>query len=360
MNEQKKKILFLLPYPLHKAPSQRFRVEAYFDLLRQNGIQFDTQQFLDENAWQVLYQKGSFFRKTIAVCKGYIKRLAIVFSGLTSYSHVFIHREAAPLGPPFFEWVMAKVLKKKIIYDFDDAIWIPNTSKENRLASWVKAFWKVKYICRSSYKIAGGNEYLCAYARIYNNNVILLPTSVDVVNRYNKIKDHKKGKVVIGWTGSHSTMHYLDEQVTVLKRLASELNVGIMVISNKKPSFDFPNLHFKKWKETTEIEDLLQFDIGIMPLKKDAWSEGKCGFKLIQYLALGIPAVTDAVGVNKKIVEHEKTGFLCETKEEWYASLKTLVENERLRKEMGKVGRENIVNEFSIQANADIFLGLFN
>ena len=356
----KKKVLFLLPYPLHKAPSQRFRVEAYFKLLKEHNISYDTQQFLDEEAWQVLYQRGSFSKKIVAVYKGFLKRMKIVFSGVSSYSHIFIHREATPLGPPLIEWLLAKVLKKKIIYDFDDAIWIPNTSKENRIASWIKAFWKVKQICRWSYKVAGGNEYLCAYARKYNNNVVLLPTSVDTVNRYNKIKDHKTEQIVIGWTGSHSTMHYLEELLPLFKRVASEFDAQIMIISNKKPDFEIPNLQFTHWQEATEIDDLLQFTIGIMPLKKDSWSEGKCGFKLIQYSALGIPAVTSPVGVNKKIVDNGVTGFLCETDDEWYKALKTLVGNMCLRERMGKDGRKKMAAQFSIQANAGIFLDLFN
>jgi glycosyltransferase involved in cell wall biosynthesis len=355
----KKKILFLLPYPLHKAPSQRFRVEAYFNLLNQQNIEYATQEFLDEAAWKVLYQKGSFFKKIIAVCKGYLKRLRILFAA-PAYSHVFIHREAAPLGPPLIEWLLAKVLKKKIIYDFDDAIWIPNTSKENGLAAWFKAFWKIKYICCWSYKVAGVNEYLCAYARRYNNNVVLLPTSVDMVKRYNKIKDHKTEPIVIGWTGSHSTMHYLDDIVPLLKKVSSEFDVQVLIISNKKPDFEFSNLEFSYWKEETEIDDLLRFTIGIMPLKKDAWSEGKCGFKLIQYAALGIPAVTTPVGVNNKVVEHGVTGYLCEIEDEWHTALKVLIENECLRKQMGNDGREKMAAQFSTQANAGLFLSLFN
>ena len=349
-----------MPYPLHRAPSQRFRVEAYFNLLKEQNIDYDTQQFLDEAAWQILYLKGSLVKKFAAVCKGYLKRLQLVLSGATAYSHIFIHREATPLGPPLIEWILAKVLKKKIIYDFDDAIWIPNTSKENRIASWIKAFWKVKYICRWSYKVAGGNEYLCVYARRYNDNVVLLPTSVDIVSRYNKLKHHKREPIVIGWTGSHSTMHYLEDMLPIFKRVASEFDVQIMIISNKKPGFEIPNLQFKYWQEATEIDDLLQFTIGIMPLKKDAWSEGKCGFKLIQYSALGIPAVTTAVGVNEKIVEEGVTGYLCETEEEWDKALQTLIGSECLREQMGNDGRKKIAAQFSIQANAGIFLGLFN
>jgi glycosyltransferase involved in cell wall biosynthesis len=356
----KKKILFLLPYPLRKAPSQRFRVEAYFYLLKQHNIGYAAQEFLDEAAWQILYEKGSALKKILAVCKGFLKRLKIVLSGASGYSHVFIHREAAPLGPPVIEWLLAKVLRKKIIYDFDDAIWIPNTSKENGFAAWFKAFWKVKYICRWSYKVAAGNQFLCDYARHYNNSVVLLPTCVDIINRYNKLKDHQTGQITIGWTGSHSTMHYLDEILPLLKKIVDEFGVKVMIISNKEPQFQLPNLRFKKWSEASEIEDLLEFSIGIMPLKKDAWSEGKCGFKLIQYSALGIPAVSSPVGVNKNVVEQGVTGFLGETEDEWYRALQKLIKDVSLREEMGIRGKEKIATQFSVQANAGIFLDLFD
>jgi glycosyltransferase involved in cell wall biosynthesis len=133
-----------------------------------------------------------------------------------------------------------------------------------------------------------------------------------------------------------------------------------MVISNRKPFFELPNLKIIHWRELSEIDDLLKFDIGIMPLKADAWSEGKCGFKLIQYSALGIPCVTSPVGVNKKIVDEGITGFLCETEARWYDAIKILLTDPRLRKTMGTNGNEKMRREFSLQANSGIFLGIFN
>jgi glycosyltransferase involved in cell wall biosynthesis len=181
-----------------------------------------------------------------------------------------------------------------------------------------------------------------------------------MVNRYNKLKEHKPGQTIIGWTGSHSTMHYLDELLPVLKRIISESDAGLMIISNRPPSFRLPNLKFIRWSESGEIDDLLKFDIGIMPLKADSWSEGKCGFKLIQYAALGIPCVSSPVGVNKKIVEEGVTGFLCETQAGWYDAVKQLMNAPDLRNKMGANGNEKMRREFSLQANSGIFLGVFN
>jgi glycosyltransferase involved in cell wall biosynthesis len=263
-----------------------------------------------------------------------------------------------------FEAIISRIWRKRMIYDFDDAIWIPNTSQENGLVNWIKAFWKVRYICRWAYKVAGGNEFLCRYARQYNNNVELLPTCVDTVRQHNQLKDQNTSPVVIGWTGSHSTMKYLDAIVPVLDRIAREradkVPVQFVVISNKAPQFSIPGLRYIPWKEETEIQDLLQLHIGIMPLEGDAWSEGKCGFKLIQYLALGIPALASPVGVNKTIIEPGVNGYLCTTDEEWYAHLNALIDDEAKRRRMGAAGRHSIETRFSVQANAFRFTNLFS
>mgnify|MGYP003576917045 CR=1 FL=1 len=355
------KVLFLLPYPLSQAPSQRFRVEAYYDLLRQQGISFDSHVFLDDTAWKILYQGGSTLQKAVAVIKGYLKRFGKVVFSARAYDYVFIHREAAPLGPPIFEWLLAKILRKKVIYDFDDAIWIPSITESNKIARHIKAFWKIAFICRWSYKISAGNAFLANWAKQYNPRVVINPTCVDMEVRFNKIKTPVEGqKVVIGWTGSHSTLKYLDEIFPVLQRLENEFEFDFLVICNQPPKFALNSLLFIKWREVTEIEDLLQMDIGIMPLVADAWSEGKCGFKLIQYLSLGIPCVASPIGVNKQIVEEGRNGFLCHSEENWYLALKQLLTNYHLRKEMGLAGHEKMHKEFSIQSNAANFLSLFS
>jgi glycosyltransferase involved in cell wall biosynthesis len=360
MKDKAAHILFLVPYPMKHAPSQRFRVELFLPELDKAGITYKVQSFLDEQTWDVLYKGGGFVSKAWGVIKGFARRWKIVLTGLSGFDFVFIHREAAPIGPPVFEWLISKIFRKKIIYDFDDAIWIPNTSKENKLVSWIKACWKVKYICTWADKVVGGNDYLCEYARSFNKQVVKIPTCVDTVNGHNRLKDQHTDKMIVGWTGSHSTMKFLDEIVPVLEELQAKYEFEFVVISNKPPAFELPLLRFIPWKEETETEDLLQLNIGVMPLEKDPWCEGKCGFKLIQYLALGIPAVASPVGVNTLIVEQGKTGFLCEVKEEWSKSLAFLIEQEDKRTLMGKLGRNKIENEYSISSQSVKFAALFS
>lgn len=352
-------VLFLVPYPLEKAPSQRFRVEQFLPYLTEAGIDYSVKPFIDETTWRVLYEKSSFFLKVFGIVKGYFKRWITVLFQAPFYSYIFIHREATPLGPPILEWIIAKVFRKKVIYDFDDAIWIPNTTSENKLIGWMKAFWKVKFVCKWSYKTVCGNTYLCDYAKRFSKNVIYIPTTVDMEKRYFATKTHDDSKVIVGWTGSHSTIKYLDLLKPVFEKFSNNENIQYLFISDKQPELPGLKFQFRKWNKNTEVEDLLELDIGIMPLQKDKWSEGKCGFKLIQYFALGIPAIASPVGVNKKIIENGINGFLCESDEQWVSAIENLIKDIELRKQMGAAGKIKIEKEYSLKSQLPFFLNLF-
>ena len=352
-----KKILFLVPYPLRKAPSQRFRVELFLPLLQEQQLEYRIEPFLDEQTWKVLYTKNHFLQKLGGVVRGFIKRLMTVLFIAPRYDYIFIHREAAPLGPPIFEFYLSRILRKKVIYDFDDAIWIPDSS--SKLLNVFKAYYKIGLICRWAHTVVGGNDFLCNYARKYNSHVVHLPTCVDVENHHSRLA-LQMDKPVIGWTGSHSTLKYLDPIVSLLASISERYGAEVLIICNKPPAFSFPGLVYIPWSEKTEVADLRKIHIGLMPLVPDAWSEGKCGFKLIQYLSLGIPAVASPVGINRKIIDQGLNGFLCTMETEWEEALQTLLQDSALRQKFGQAGREKIIREFSIQANAPVFLGLFD
>jgi len=365
-------LLFLVPYPLGVAPSQRFRFEQYFHELEKKNIAFVVVPFLDDKIWDVLYLKGNFMHKIFAVLKGFIKRYLLLFS-LYKYDYIFIHREASPIGPPLLEWLIAKLFRKKIIFDFDDAIWIPNTSESNKFFSVLKFYGNTKYICKWAYKISCGNDYLCDYARQFNSNVVYNPTTIDTDNYHNPVgRDYippgsyleaigtrPTKKLVIGWTGSHSTVQYLDDLIPVFKELEKEFEFEFCVISDRKPKFNLKSLNYIIWRKETEVEDLLRFDVGIMPLRDDKWSKGKCGFKALQYMALGIPALVSPVGVNTKIVDHNINGFICNTNDDWKKSLSLLFSDRNKLNELSANTREKIINKYSVKSNTDNFLLLF-
>lgn len=353
------RILFITPYPGGEAPSQRFRFEQYYDTLRENGFTFETSSFLGMKAWNILYKRGHTIDKIVALIRGYLKRIYDL-ARLNKFDVVFIHREASPFGPPWFEWFVTKIFRKYTIYDFDDAIWIPNASVTNRkLTMLFKRFSNPGDVCKWSNVVSVGNEYLSEYASKFNSNVVINPTTIDTDKLHNTTTDHSNKKFIIGWTGSHSTVQYLDELYPVLKKLEENFEFEFHVICDVPPQFKLRSLKFVPWSKQAEIEDLLSFNVGIMPLPLDVWAKGKCGFKALQYMALGIPAVVSGVGVNAEIVDNGINGFVCNTPDEWFAALTKLTTDQEFLKKISGKTREKIVNEYSKKSNAENFLSLF-
>ncbi|MEJ6615338.1 MAG: glycosyltransferase [Crocinitomicaceae bacterium] len=353
-----KKVFILAPYPTGEAPSQRFRFEQYVGELSTQNLAIEIHPFLNDKTWGKLYKQGSFFGKAFGILGSFWRRFLLLFR-LIKADYIFIHREAAMIGPPVFEWIIAKILRKKYIFDFDDAIWLPNYSESNAKFHRLKAYWKTKWIIKWAGNVTAGNEYLKNYAEQYNKKVQIIPTTIDLVNVHNKKTDYNSSKITIGWTGTHTTMHYLNEIIPVLKSLENEYSFTFTVISNLPPIYGLESLQFVKWNKETEIEDLAKFSIGIMPLIDNQWAEGKCGFKGLQYMALGIPAILSPVGVNTSIIQDGVNGFLCSTAEEWKSQLIALFESKELCQKIGYEGYKTIVDRYSVEANLPHYKQLF-
>jgi glycosyltransferase involved in cell wall biosynthesis len=352
------RILFIVPYPEGMAPSQRFRFEHYFNDFNSRNIQYDVSSFIDLETWEVLYQPGFFFRKMTGLLKGYMRRFKDLLRS-RKYDYVFIHREFSPLGPPLMEWWLAKICRAKIIYDFDDAIWIPNYSEHNSFTFYLKRYSNTRNLCRWAYKVSCGNDYLCNYARLYNKQVVYNPTVIDTERHHNREASPTSGKFVIGWTGSHSTIQYLNEIFPVIKELEQDYDFEFRVISDVPPSFSLRSLKFIRWNKETEISDMLDFSVGIMPLRDDQWAQGKCGFKALQYMALGIPALVSPVGVNTRIVDHGINGFHCRNQAEWKEALVKCLTDQSLLQKLRRSTRQKVVNYYSVNSNRENFFSLF-
>jgi glycosyltransferase involved in cell wall biosynthesis len=356
------RILFLIPYPPGRAPSQRFRFEQYLDILAAHGYQYRLAPFLSEATWRILYQPGQAMQKALGILQGFGRRIAHLLAA-PSYDFVFVHREAAPLGPPIFEWLLTKVLRKRLIYDFDDAIWLANTSEANKIAASFKWHHKVDSICRWAYKNSCGNSYLADYARQFNPRVIINPTTIDTVHLHNQVRDQlASGSLVVGWTGTHSTLKYLLPIVPVLAQLEAEgVAFEFRVISNQPPEFDQPlrSLRFVPWQKATEIPDLLTFHVGLMPLEDDKWAQGKCAFKALQYMALGIPALVSPVGMNTEVVQDDYNGYICKEATDWHYHLRQLLTDAAHRQALGQAARATIEQRYSVASNTPNFLKLF-
>lgn len=352
-------VCFFVPYPLKVSPSQRFRFEQYFSMLDSAQINYSVFPFFSERAWLILYLKRRILSKTVYFIEGYFHRIIQLLS-IGSVDYVFIHREVAPLGPPVFEWIIAKLLQKKIIYDFDDAIWLAD-KKTNFPFEWLKCRWKARAICKWAHRVSVGNSYLSDFALKYNSNVIINPTTIDTLRQHTPTKRQQKTNTTIGWTGSHSTLKYLQQLECVLQEVERKNpTTCFLVIADRPPHLNLNRLKFKKWNLENEIADLREIDIGLMPLPDNEWTQGKCGFKALQYMALEIATVASPVGVNRKIISHGNNGLLASTPNEWLEAIALLIHNVDLRQKLGEAGRTTVDLHYCVASNTANFLSLFD
>lgn len=329
------KVLFIVPYPT-EGPSNRFRVEQYLPYLKERGIIYSVRPFYNSSIYKVLYKKGYYVRKALFLFLFMLRRIRDVFDAI-AYDVIFIHREAYPFSGYVLEWLF-RAFGKKLIYDFDDSIFLKKPKKLKKIISM------------SDYVIAG-NEFLKNYASQYNKNVFVLPTCIDTQVYRPKLKMANDDKIVIGWIGTTFTSIYLDLLKNVYATLANRFkNLEFRVVGGYPQNLNL-SVTYKEWSLESEVSDLQEFDIGVMPLFDDDWARGKCGFKIIQYMAIGIPTVASRVGMNIEIIKDGKDGFLVSDKEEWINKLSLLIENKKLREDMGKLGREKVENLYSIETN---------
>lgn len=353
------KIIFIGAHRLNRSPSQRFRFEQYFSFFEKNGFECHLSPLLNEEEDKKFYSEGNFFNKIWIVAKCFQKRRMDV-QRAHEYDIIFIQREAFMTGTSFFEKRFKKT-GKKIIFDFDDAIWLPNVSDGNRKYAWMKSPAKIhEIICLSDVVIAG-NNYLSDYAKKYNKNVYSIPTTIDT--NYHKRKDiNDDERICIGWTGSHTTIQHFKHSIPVLKKLKEKYGdkIYFKVIGDEKYLDAELNIIGEKWNLQDEIEQLSKIDIGIMPLPDNAWAKGKCGFKGLQYMALEIPSVMSPVGVNCEIISDGVNGFLADKEDEWVEKISILIENPELRKKIGTEARKTVIEKYSVEANKEKYLNILN
>lgn len=347
------RVLFLVPYPTEGA-SNRIRVEQFLPYLESQNVIVKVRPFANRRFYRILYLQGHYIEKLFWFFVSTINRVFDLFRAIR-YDLIFIHREAYPFGGPFIE-SLVHGMGKPIIFDFDDAIFLPNTSKENRHIDRFKNPDKVCAIIRMSRSVIAGNKYLEEFTLRYNDNVVIIPSCVDT-DRYIPATHRKDADTVtIGWIGSVTTQGYLSGMKDVFAALsARHKNVIFRVIGAQLDNDFFNGVVSKRWSLDNEISDLQEIDIGIMPLSDDEWSKGKCGFKAILYMACGLPVVASAVGANNYIIDDAITGFLPRTKEEWVERLSALIRDEELRRKMGRKGREKAVREYSLAHASPLF-----
>lgn len=310
--------------------SSRYRVLQYLPFLQEAGIE----------------------AKITVIPKGTVERWHF-FRTLRDYDITFIQKKL------FQPWELAYIRSKalRLVYDLDDAVMYKPSGDHSRIS--FSRWMKFRQMVLKSDLIIAGNSYLMEEAKKYNHKVEILPTVLDS-HLYRPVWERPvRNKTVIGWIGSRSNLRYLLN----IQEVLDELYDRYQGLELKIVADDFINLEKmpvikKEWKEEDEAADLQSFDIGLMPLPDDPWTRGKCGFKLLQYMAAGLPVVSSPVGVNQEIVKDGYNGFLANSKEEWYLRLSTLISDVALRKIMGQRGREILEEKYSLHQAAPRFIEL--
>ena len=332
------KVLVLAPYPLNRAPSQRFRWEQYIEPLAARDIHLKPSSFVDDVGIDLIHAPRAWSAKLALLLRGARRRLRDVRAA-QNYDLVLVHRESFPVGAGWVEPLLRK-LGVPYAFDFDDAIYLPAASEANRRLAWLKGAGKAKRAVAGASFVVAGNDHLAGWAQGYARRVTVIPTTVDT-EHYQVRERPVAERVCVGWSGSPTTIVHLRLLEPVLRTLQREQGIQIRVIGDASYRIDGAEIESLDWRAASEMRDLSVIDIGVMPMPDDEWSRGKCGLKALQYMALGIPAVISPVGVNREIAGGG-AAILASTQNEWLAALRALIADAELRSRVGAAGRARV------------------
>lgn len=351
------KVLFLVLHRKDRSPGQRYRHEQYLEHLANQGIAVTISPLLESHEEDSAFYGTAKLKKVVIGLKALYRRFLSVKSA-SAYDEVYIYRDAFFFGTFFEKWLKRK--KVKIIYDFDDAIWLMDTNPNQGVFNRLKDPKKTETICALADRVIVGNEYLAAFARQFCDDVVIIPSTIDF-SSYKTLAKTPKEQVCIGWTGSFSTVKHLETIIEAFEAIHDKYGDRIYFKIIGDPSFKVDSLGIQgiKWQSETEVEDLSELDIGVMPLPDNEWTRGKCAMKGLQYMALEIPTIMSPVGINAEILTDGVNGFLASSIDEWVEKLSLLIEDERLRVKIGQAGKQAVIDSYSVDANKKKWIKAF-
>jgi glycosyltransferase involved in cell wall biosynthesis len=334
----------MLPRYDEAGASSRVRMYQYLPALRKAGVDVEVSPLFDGEYVRALYAGKTAWG---AILRGYTKRLRAQLAA-SAMDAVWVEKELLPWLPSAVERVGGN---PAVIVDYDDAVFHRYDMHRSRLVRRLLG-GRIDAVMRRADLVTAGNGYLSARALTAGCKwVEQLPTVVDLV-RYRGRVPVLDNPVVIGWIGSPATAHYLRPLASVIEQLGERIELRAIALGARPDQVEGTPFEALAWSEAAEAEQVATFDIGIMPLPDEPWERGKCGYKLIQYMASGLPVVASPVGVNTEIVTSGLNGALAETPEEWIAALARLADDPALRARQGAEGRKRVESWYSLQAQA--------
>jgi len=354
------RVLALSPIP-EEGAGCRFRIAQFIPYLESVGIDVTLRSLFTPEFFRLVYKPGHYVRKAVTFAALSVRRLDSLRE-VSRYDVVFIYREIFPIGPALIERWLASGRRPPVVFDFDDAIFLPSVSNANRVIGALKQPRKVDAIIRLSDQVIAGNDFLADYARRLNSEVAMIPTCVDTTrfvpagpaSAAASAGDLQAARrPVVGWIGSPTTASYIQALTPVLQRVNARRPFTLRVSGPGEP-LDVPGVAVENvaWSLDREVSLFNTCDVGVYPLADDEWSKGKCGFKAIEFMSCGVPVVAAAVGVNREIIQDGVNGFLASSEDEWVEKLGRLLADADLRRRFAEAGRRTIEGRYSLAVNA--------
>lgn len=341
------KVLYLTKYS-RNAGSSRLRSYQYFPFLESQGLQIEVSPLFSEQYLQNLYT-GRSIRKE--VFKGYFRRFVKLLS-LGSYDRIMIEKELFPYLPAYFEIILSW-LGIRYIADYDDAIFHNYDQHPNK---WVRRFLgdKIDRVMKASGAVVAGNDYLANRARLAGaKRVEIIPTVIDLQRYPQKDWIDERKQLIVGWIGTQSTFnkHFMLLADQVQKLTAENPDIFFHIIGAPDNNMFNAQVKFIPWSEESEVEEIMKFDLGLMPLVSSNWEKGKCAYKLIQYMACGIPGMASDVGVNRELINTENGYLLTSTADFGTAILRVRQQFGELERK-GAIARKTVEDNYTLQVQA--------
>ena len=349
MSRRPLELLCVAPYVCDSAPSQRFRIEQWAPALEACGVRTSFLHFSDE-ALDWARRRGDRASLVAGVVARYPSWTRELIARARDADLVMVPIKSALAGPPIGE-ALLRALGRPFVFDVDDAHHVRALDSSSVIADLVRCDWRIPYVGRWASLVTAGNAYLADYYARLNDHVAVWPTTVTMA-RYTERAPHRRADLpVVGWTGSPSTVMYLRDMLPLLATIQRAIPFELYVFGAE---IDLGPVRGRcePWRREREVEAVQEMDVGIMPLRDDPWSKGKCGFKAIQYLSVGVPAIVSDVGVNATIVTDEECGLVVSTDRQWRAALTRLLTERATRERMGRGGRARVAALYSTEARA--------
>jgi glycosyltransferase involved in cell wall biosynthesis len=348
------KILALTKYS-HLGASSRLRVFQYLGYLRERGDQITVAPLLTDNYLQRLYSGGR--PEWAQVLTAYARRLRELGAAHKTFDLIWMEKELFPWLPAPLE-ELCRNERVRYVVDYDDAIF---HQYDNHCCAAVRYILRRKIDCVMSHAdcVVVGNEYLASRARRAGAKMIkLVPTAVDL-SRYVVTPVEPRKPFTIGWIGTPITAKYLQLIGPALRQVYKQVPIELMTVGAGDIDLDIP-VRAVSWDENTEVESINNFHVGIMPLRDGPFERGKCGYKLIQCMAVGRPVVGSPVGVNSQIIQHGINGYLADSKEEWVDALTKISQDLSLLQKLGTGARNTVESQYSTRTTAPRLASIFD